>query len=195
VSLSNQMSSDDDKKAFCAEKLAELQKTNPNVLFIIARSKNLNLVVYEALVEEKNKKLLASKKPIDVYWLDVDPAYIAASRKKGIMTDRVDLNFLEKKLAYGVNFEPIKDSSNEYLLKLVALSDRRISLSIEEKTGLPRATITLTDTSGKAAACYLEKVYVSSTEGYIRTTVNFVEIFGVVISTGEKMVERVIPPK
>lgn len=47
-----------------------------------------NIVMYEAL---KSADALDAKKPVDVYWLDIDPAYVAAARKKGVTTDRVDV--------------------------------------------------------------------------------------------------------
>lgn len=47
-----------------------------------------NIVVYEAL---KKGEALDANKPVDVYWLDIDPAYVAANRKKGIMTDRSEV--------------------------------------------------------------------------------------------------------
>src|SRR4051794_9480122 len=45
-----------------------------------------NIVVYEALKSADGH--LDDKKPVDVYWLDIDPAYVAAARKKGNNSDR-----------------------------------------------------------------------------------------------------------
>jgi hypothetical protein len=56
--------------------------------------------VYEAL-RSGDKKELDHKKPMDVYWMDIDPAYVKETRKKGKMDDRSDLNTIEKQFAYG----------------------------------------------------------------------------------------------
>ena len=42
--------------------------------------------MYEAVKNASGA--LDAAKPIDVYWLDIDPAYVAAARKKGVMTDK-----------------------------------------------------------------------------------------------------------
>ena len=47
-------------------------------------------MVYEALKSADGA--LDAHKPIDVYWLDIDPEYQAAARKKGHKTDRVDVS-------------------------------------------------------------------------------------------------------
>jgi len=183
---------DEEKKKFCDDKRTELQNDNPRILFLIARSKNLNLVIYEALVEEKDSKTLRVKKPVDVYWLDVDPAYVAANRKKGVKSDRSELNFLESYQAYGVGFEAVKDKTGQYDLKLVAVPDRPIRLSIDEK-GIPHTSINLTSSESKEKeACSLDKVYVSTTEGWLSIPkVEYVELFGTSLKTGKPVIEKV----
>ncbi len=47
-------------------------------------------MVYEALKGADGQ--LDAAKPIDVYWLDIDPAYVEAARKKGIKSDRNDVS-------------------------------------------------------------------------------------------------------
>ena len=56
--------------------LNEVKSSNPNILFAIARSKNKNMVMYEAKME--GDKLAAT--PLEGYWLDIDPEYQAAAR-------------------------------------------------------------------------------------------------------------------
>jgi hypothetical protein len=112
------------------KQLAGLRETSPNVLFFIARSKNENIVVYEAA--KKSDSELDPAKPIDVYWLDIDPAYQQANRKKGVMSDRSDLNMIEKQFAYGVGFEAAPNKPGTFLLKLVALPERPVTLFIKD---------------------------------------------------------------
>lgn len=82
--------------------LAELKKTYAqNILFFIARSKNKNLVIYEGKVSGDGHSFDTAK-AVDVYWLDLDPEYQAAKRKKGVTSDKEELNLVEKQFAYGV---------------------------------------------------------------------------------------------
>ena len=50
--------------------------------------------MYEALKNASGA--LDAAKPIDVYWLDIDPAYVAAARKKGVMTDKQPVSRTEE---------------------------------------------------------------------------------------------------
>lgn len=98
---------------------------SPHILFYIARSKNENIVVYEANVVNNE---FHSKNPVNVYWLDIDPAYVKKNRAKGITTDKSELNTLENNFAYGVSCEPYTgpETNNQqgYKIKLVALPER-----------------------------------------------------------------------
>eukprot|EP01084_Bolivina_argentea_P070090 127485_1 len=70
------------------------------VLFWIERSKNKNIVVYEA---DKNPSTADHYNTVVGYWLDIDPEFVKAARKKGVNSDRAELSYMEKKLAYGYN--------------------------------------------------------------------------------------------
>eukprot|EP00823_Brevimastigomonas_motovehiculus_P009327 TRINITY_DN89_c0_g1_i1.p1 TRINITY_DN89_c0_g1~~TRINITY_DN89_c0_g1_i1.p1 ORF type:complete len:200 (-),score=69.65 TRINITY_DN89_c0_g1_i1:183-743(-) len=126
--------SEDDKKKG-KQALAELKAANKNVMFIIARSKNLNIVVYEGMAKDSK---LDPKNPIDAYWLNIDPAYVAETRKKGVKTDRTELIAIERWWAYGVSADPVKNVAGRYQLKLVALPDRKCFLEMDEKNWLAR---------------------------------------------------------
>jgi len=164
--------------------LAELRKTSPNILFVIARSKNKNIVVYEAL---KKDNALDAAKPIDVYWLDIDPEYVAAARKKGIQTDRNELNMIEKQFAYGVGFEPVQGKSDHYNLKLVALPERPVEMCLDSN-GNPQARISI---NGKSAN--LVRIYVYAVERMLRTPkVEYIDVIGQ-DENGEYVHERIVP--
>lgn len=83
--------------------LVNLQKQCPNVFLVFFRSKNDNVVVYEARWED------GKVKDIDVYWLEIDAAYRKPRREQGVNHDRVELNALESSLAFGVSSERIND--------------------------------------------------------------------------------------
>lgn len=74
--------------------------TKPNILFWIERSKNKNVVVYEAQRDEQGELLKASE-PITGFWLDIDPPVLKKKWSQGDFNVKSDLNYLDKKLAYG----------------------------------------------------------------------------------------------
>jgi hypothetical protein len=106
----------------------------PTICFYIERSKNANIVVYDCLMEvptisgvvegsvaidtaqnDPNPVPLVfnskkGKSPLQAYWLDKDPSFALPKRQQGITTDRSELNFLEKRMAYGANLEPVAET-------------------------------------------------------------------------------------
>jgi hypothetical protein len=92
-----------------------LKKRCPFVFLVFMRSKNQNVVVYEANV--KNGKF-DRKNPVSVYWLDVDPKYRSKNRVKGIAHDREELNLFEKKFVWGCSTKMINDMELNLHLKL-----------------------------------------------------------------------------
>jgi Domain of unknown function (DUF4833) len=144
----------------------DLMQKNPNVLFVIARSCNLNLVAYEAVIDQKCGTRLFSDKPLDIYWLNLEKKYANAARKKQQPHDRDELSFIERKLAYGAK---TKTSSIQgtYKIKMNALPSLSIHLGIDPKTNRPRALVNL-DPTGKlppgtkgTTPCFLERIYVN----------------------------------
>lgn len=81
---------------YIEEYLAKVE--NPNIMFVISRTKNKNIVVYEARVDAG---AIRAADPVDAYWLDIDPEYMAKNRAKGKDSDREDLNMIERRMAYG----------------------------------------------------------------------------------------------
>ena len=63
----------------------------PNVFLVISRKKNGNVVCYEALLD--NDKNIVG---IDVYWLDLDPAFRKKSRQKNRGSDRYELTTVDR---------------------------------------------------------------------------------------------------
>jgi len=165
--------------------IAELQAKNADIVFVIARSKNANIVVYEALRTE-DKKHLNSKSPLDVYWLDIDPEYVKKARAKGKQDDREDLNMFEKQFAYGIKVEATGDGA--YKISLVALP-ARIATLFMTPDGKAQLNIEI---SGKQ--CRLQRIYVHSVERTLRPPkVEYVELFGIDPSTGAQAYEKIIP--
>lgn len=165
-------------KAVLAE---QRSKVSANIQFIIARSKNANIVVYEGMV--KDGKLDADT-PMDVYWLDIDPEYIKANRKKGKNDDRVDLGMIEKKMAYGLSASETAAGSGEFNIKLVALSERQVIIKLVD--GKPKSYLMI-----NGALCEVSIIYVDATDNWVGLpTVNFVELHGI-DADGNAVVERI----
>ena len=166
----------------CKTKDPQLDK--PTIAFIIERSLNKNVVVYEGLVDEGTKQLRTDK-PLDVYWLDLDPIYQEKNRKKGKTTDRDDLNMIERNMAYGVKCEAIEGEGGAYEMTLVALPKRKGILKMVD--GVPKA---LMEINGQQ--CYLQSIFVHSKQGMIGLPkVVYVLVKGVSIASGKEQEERI----
>jgi hypothetical protein len=108
------------------EFVSEVKKRCPNIFLIIFRNKNLNVVVYELNTKEGK---INSDNPVNVYWLDVDPAYRNVTRAKNISHDRVELNTFDNTFVYGVNSEMINDRECQIRFKADSSTPMRVKLS------------------------------------------------------------------
>lgn len=118
------------------------EKTEP--LFIVERSKNRNVVHYDACLRGTGD--LSDTDPVAVYW-------ILENRK------REGLNAVEQEMAYGISgIERL--GKNRIRIKLASIKDRRII--VERVGGRYRAVIMINDKES-----ILEKVYVKTKERVI----------------------------
>ena len=140
-------------------------------LFVIERSKNANVVRYDANLTADG--VLDPKEPVKVYWV------LLAEDGRHEKLSSVGLK------GYGLDIK--RDSSGKaWVMTLAAYRKREI---IVRQTGaVVRAEIVI---DGKPSI--LEKVYINSTEGRFWLTVNYVELFGKDLETGEKRHEKLLP--
>lgn len=146
---------------------SELRKKNPNVLFVIARSCNLNLVVYEGMIDTKSHTKLNSANPVDIYWLNLEKKYADVARKNKQLHDRDELSWPERNLAYGATAKPSKKSPGTYRLAMNVLPVLPIKVGIDPRSNRPRAFIRL-DPTGKnepgsftgTTHAYLDRIFV-----------------------------------
>ena len=108
------------------------------MLFHIARSKNYNIICYQANVVDGK---LDTTMSVDHYWYSIDGDFLKSQRKKGITNDKEGCGYIEDKLAYGCDLllilvlhcshesfsfslscSPV--DNNETILTLVALPSR-----------------------------------------------------------------------
>lgn len=165
--------------------LEGLRKESPNVLFFIARSKNLNIVVYEA---KQSNGVLDTSEPVTVYWLDIDPEYRKKARSSGKMDDRVELGMIEKKMAYGVSSTPFDGHPGEFMASLVAFPTRAVRVFIDPTTKKPRAQMQI-----NKQQVDLVRIYVEAKENFIGLpSVVHVDVTGI-DANGQLVTERIMP--
>jgi hypothetical protein len=140
-------------------------------LFHIERNKNANIVVYYAQLQSDGS--FYKEEPVVAYWL-----MLAEDGR------RQTLNKFEKKMAYG--FEVAGASRDSVLLKLKADIGREIIVRVAEDSCLAIIPIT-----NKHA--YLNRIYIMAIEKPPRPKVQYMEIFGTDIQTGEDLYEKILP--
>jgi len=145
-------------------------KTSP--LFIIERSKNANVVHYDARLTADGK--LDPKEPVIAYWV------VLAEDGR-----REELSWIEKKKAYG--FTVKSDSSvNGYTMTLVAAPEKQIIVKAEKDAVRAEAVI-----DGRPAV--LEKLYINASDRLTGPKVHYIEVYGKDLQTGEKRREKMVP--
>ena len=150
------------------------QINKESILFWIERSKNANIVVYEAL----KKNITDHYNDMAGYWLDLDPECMKANRKKGKMDDRDELNMIEKKLAYGYKVTATK-MQKIYRITIVSVPEINIEL-VTDETNKPHAAVII-----NGQRCYLRRIYVAAKENWIGLPkVLYVTITGIQINNG-----------
>ena len=147
--------------------------TSSNVpLFVITRSKNANVVHYEAHLTPSGA--LDPAHPLLAYWV----MRAEDGRREG-------LTWFDQKLAYG--WSASFDARGELLVRLRAFSGRELRV-FREKTGQVR---TLARIVGRSAV--LERIHVASDDRGLTPTVHYVELFGTGRNDGRRVTERIVP--
>lgn len=134
-------------------------------VFRIERSKNANVVLYEA------EGGLERDAPVKASWL------LLAQHGQ-----RQTLTFFERLMAYGFEVRALRDGASREL-RLKALKDRALRLV---KRGACLAAVGVID----GAEAVLQRVYVTTDERGAVPRVLSVELFGVDLATGAPRVER-----
>lgn len=139
-------------------------------LFVIERSKNANVVVYDALTDGHG---LNPRRPLDAYWL----LHAEAGQ-------RDELSWLEKKLAYGHELQS-KVTRDGFDMRLVSFER---TLRVRLDGGRPFAW---TQVAGRRAR--LQRVFVQTDEGGVRPSVQWVDVHGLDLKTRSPLSERLQP--
>jgi hypothetical protein len=145
------------------------KKTQP--LFIIERSKNANVVHYDARLTAAGE--IDPNEPVIAYWVM-------------LVTDghREELNWIEKKKAYGFSIKP-DPSVNGYKMTVVAIPQGQIT--VKKNGDAIRAELVI---NGRPAV--LEKIYINASDGLLGPKVHYIELHGKDIKTGEKRYQKIV---
>jgi len=156
--------------ALLASPAAAQTKTSP--LFIIERSKNANVVHYDARLTADGE--LDPKEPVIAYWIR-----LAEDGR------REELSWIEKNKTYGFAIKP--DPSVEgYQMTLAADPERQITVKKDKDVVRAEAVI-----AGRPAV--LEKMYINASDGLTGPKVHYIEVYGKDLQTGEKCREKMVP--
>ncbi len=140
-------------------------------LFRIERSKNKNIVQYNACLLQNNN--ISDANPVEAYWV------LANGQKE-------ELNIVESKQAYGIESKE-KLGENKFRILLAALKDRE--LIIQKTKGGYKALVKINGTLS-----ILERVYVNSEEQVIGLPkVHYIDLFGRILQTNQPIKERMTP--
>lgn len=155
----------------CAPMFLCADEVSRQHLFKIERSKNANIVQYDAQVSPDGS--LLKKKPVVAYWVRL--------AEQGQVQE---LSWIQK-FVYG--FKARFDKSGETIDLDMAVDIDRIITVIRDGDEY-RATIII-----DGALTYFEKIFVSSSRKGWKITVYYVELYGQDVETGEARYERFVP--
>ena len=147
-------------------------ETCPEHLFVIERSKNSNIVAYDA--NRRPDGEWNSSEPVVAYWL-----------LNGEKDKREELNRVERERAYGVQAKAGHDAGT-WVLSFKARKSRRVTISM--RNGCP---VAITSIGGRDGI--LRRIFVRSTEGFGLPKVDSVELFGEDLETAGPLHEKFVP--
>ena len=156
----------------CAPLPVQAETPERQHLFHIERSKNANIVQYDAQVGADGK--LLQKEPVVGYWIRL--------AEEGQVKE---LNWIQKTFAFG--FDTKLDKSRESAeLRMKANVGREIN--IIRNGDEYRATVMI-----DGVLSYFEKMYIDAARKGMSLKVRFVELYGEDMQTGEVRYEKFVP--
>jgi hypothetical protein len=151
----------------------DIKNTKAN-LFFIRRNTDKNLVIYEANLLGKS---LNPKKPVHIYWV--------RHTEGGIIKE---LNFMQRKLAYGLDLKKGSDGNSIYEGTIAAYEKRVIRITLN-KEGKPMALVIINGKWQQLQNIYL---HISDPDALI-PKIAYLQLFGKDLQTGATVSEKVIP--
>lgn len=145
-----------------------------HLLFYIQRDPNTNTICYTLNVDKSGRLDLGS--PIHAFWIRYPEGGV-----------RKDLNFIQRKFAYGINTKKLADGS--YDVRSVAYSKLPLKLKKDAK-GYYRVYANINDKES-----VLERIFIRIGDGgtFWKPDVKYIELKGVEVKTGKRILERFKP--
>ena len=146
----------------------------PGLLFYIQRDPNTNTIVYE--LNKDGQGRVREKDPVSTFWI----RYPEGGGRK-------DLNYLQRKFAYGINSKKLADGS--YDVRSVAYNKLPLHLRKDGK-GVYHV---YADINKKESM--LERIFIRIGDGgtFWNPDVKYIELKGVEVKTGKRVLERFKP--
>jgi hypothetical protein len=141
-------------------------------LFKIERNKNANIVQYDAQLGTDGT--LLKKEPVVAYWV--------RQADKGQVQE---LSWVQKNFAYGFS---VKHDQKNDSLELDMKADIGRPISVKREADGYRAMAQI-----EGSTSYIEKIFIHATGKGMSTTVNYIEMYGNDVKTGEKRSEKIVP--
>jgi len=147
-----------------------LAETRP--LFVIERSKNANVVHYDARLTADGN--LDPREPVIAYYV-----MLAEDGR------RKELNWIERTMAYGFDIKQ-DASARGYEMTIVGAPQR--SITVRREGHAVRAEMVI---DGQQA--FVEKMYINVSEALPWPKVEFIDLYGKDVRTGERRFEEIVP--
>eukprot|EP01062_Namystynia_karyoxenos_P069212 TRINITY_DN6469_c0_g1_i1.p2 TRINITY_DN6469_c0_g1~~TRINITY_DN6469_c0_g1_i1.p2 ORF type:complete len:341 (+),score=70.74 TRINITY_DN6469_c0_g1_i1:93-1025(+) len=170
---------------------------NQDIALYLTRNANQNIVVYEAQwADPATRAALHPQRPLAVYWLSIDPEYRARRASRGVHTDRVELNLIERQ-AFGVSLTPLPDHPTHgatwglMLNGAASLTGRRMRLYRDARTG---QAVVETEMGRMMEPCRVRHIHAFARKALAGWRVAAVDMHGVHAVTGRELAERVKGP-
>jgi len=156
----------------CTPSFLSAQVPGRQELFKIERNTNANIVRYDAQIGADGK--LLKKEPVVGYWVRL--------ADKGQVQE---LTWTQKTFAYGFN---AKYDSGKDTVKLDMKADigRQITVRREGDGYRAAARIEKSDS-------FLDKIFIHASGKGMSSTVNYIELYGHDVKTGDKRYEKIVP--
>ena len=142
---------------------------NPNLLFYVQRTPNVNTIVYELNYKSGS---IDDKEPVHAFWI-----------RYGEQGQRAELSFIQERFAYGIRAKQL--AKDKYELRFVSYKKYRIFL---QKDAYDRYHVYA---SINQKIAMLHRIFISINGGSLWSPhIEYVELKGVDPSTGNEVVER-----
>jgi hypothetical protein len=157
---------------FCSPAYLHAAAPDRQALFKIERNKNANIVQYDVQIGADGK--LLKKEPVVGYWIRL--------ADKGQVQE---LSWIQKTFAYGFDAEYDR-GTDSVKLDMKAEINRPITVRRHGDGYLAKIRIEGSDS-------WLDKIFIHATGKGMSTNVDYIELYGDDVKTGDKRYEKIVP--